>query len=306
MNQSNQKQKIMEMKRLKNICILAHVYQTPDILDVADITGDSFLLAQKAREVDADTVLVCGVSFMADTVKILSPKKKVILAEPSAGCPMAGQIHPSRVVEFRRQHPEYCVAAYVNTSTELKAVSDVCVTSSSAVRILSKIPQNDVLFIPDRNLGAYVAKHLPEKRFLLWEGCCEVHDSVARGDILSLKAKHPRARVAAHPECRPEVLELADMIGATTQIRDHVLETPGEFIIVTERGVVDYLTKATGENRFYQAVPDKLVCEDMKKTTLDSVEKALDGRGGLEITLPEELRLKALNSIEKMLELGAD
>lgn len=298
------KQEILKLKADKNITVLAHVYQHRDILEVADVTGDSFALAKAAEKIDSDTVIMCGVSFMAETVKILSPKKTVILPEPNAGCPMAEMLSPSHITDFTAEHPDYMVAAYINTTSELKAVSDVCVTSSSAVKILSTIDHDKFLFIPDKNLGAYVAEQLPDKKIVTMNGYCPTHDRVTADDIFELKDKYPTAPVAAHPECRSSVLELADFVGATTQITSFAEKQEGDVIIVTEMGVCDYLNHKYNTNRFIQAAPDKLICPNMKATTLNSLYNALNGTGGCEIELDEELRLKAKVSIDNMLKYG--
>lgn len=304
MNQTQLREAILEEKKKQNAVILAHVYQDHDVQEIADVTGDSFALAKAVQEIDAETVIMCGVLFMAETVKILSPHKNVILPEPLAGCPMAEQLKPEEISAFRKAHPDHLVAAYINTTAELKAVSDICVTSSSAVRILSRLDQKDILFIPDKNLAAFVQSRLPEKHISVMNGFCPAHNGVTKEDIVSIKKRHPEARVAAHPECRSEVLELADMVGATTEIIRYAEETPGEVIIVTERGVVDALRKVHGPSRFIQAVPHQLVCRSMKLTTLDSVYSALRGFGGLRIEMEEDLRLKAKRSIDNMLEYG--
>ena len=297
-------QQINKEKAERGIAILAHTYQTPDIIDIADITGDSYLLAEQAREVEADTVLLCGVRFMAETVKILSPQKKVILSHSKATCPMALQIEPERVAEFKRNNPNVVVCAYVNTTAELKAVSDVCVTSSSAVRIIEKLPHKDILFIPDQNLGAYVQSQLPEKNIILWDGCCPIHHAITARDAREAKEKYPNAALALHPECRPEVLALADFIGSTSAIIEFAKSHDGDVIIGTERGVADYLRLTESRKNFYQLREDKLLCENMKMTTLQDVYNSLIGTGGAEIIMDEELRLAALRPLDNMLKYG--
>ena len=241
--------------------VAAHTYQAPEIQDAADIVGDSYALAKRAAETDAAVVYMCGVRFMAEGVKILAPDKRVVLVEPEADCPMARQIDPARVAEFRAAHPEYAVVAYINTTAELKAVSDVCVTSSSALKIVRSLPQKDILFIPDKNLGDYVRRQVPEKHIVTWDGYCPVHNAVTAADVLAAKARHPQAKVAMHPECPPEALELADMAGSTAAIIDYIREggSGGEEVIVaTERGVVDRLD-ARYPGRLHQLCEDKLV-----------------------------------------------
>lgn len=300
---------VNEIKRKKaetNTVILAHTYQNPEIIDIADVTGDSYALSVAATKLESRRIIMCGVRFMADTVKILSPEKTVILARPDATCPMADMTPASEILEFKKQHPDVCVVAYVNTSTELKAVCDVCVTSSTAVKIVKNIDAETVLFVPDRNLGGYVKRQVPEKNVLLWNGCCPVHDSVNEDDILELKTKHSNAFFAVHPECRREVVRHADMVGATSGIIDYIksLAAGSEVIVGTELGVSQYLTEKDCGRKLIQLCPEKLVCPDMKITTLTDVMNAVAGSGGEEVYIPEELRLSARKCIDNMIRYG--
>ncbi len=305
MNTTELKQAIIQAKKETDTLVLAHTYQAPEIIDIADITGDSFALSKAAAKMtDKKRVLLCGVRFMADTVKILSPEKEVVLSHKSATCPMAEQIAPERVRAFREENPDVCVCAYINTSTELKAECDVCVTSSTAVKIVSSLPSQKVLFIPDQNLGGYVAKFVPEKEIILWDGCCPTHHSVSVKDVLDAKAKHPGAKIAVHPECRKEVVDLCDFIGSTSEIIDFCKNCEEDVLIATERGVCDKLSRDYPERGFYQLAPNKLVCPNMKMTTLENVYKALLGEFGDVIEIEEELRLKAKRSIDNMLKYG--
>lgn len=299
------KNKIQELKKETGTIVLAHTYQEPDIIDVADVTGDSFFLSKKAAELKARRVVMCGVRFMAESVKILSPETQTILPVATATCPMAEQIAPERVRLFKQENPDAVVVAYINTTAALKAECDVCVTSSSAIKIVNKLDAEKILFIPDQHLGSYVKEKLPHKNIILWDGYCPVHAQLTREDVLRCKAEHPDAKFAVHPESPKEVVELADMVGATSEIIKYAKETPGEVIIGTEKGVVDYLAlhEENGQ-RFVQLSPEKLCCEDMKKITLNDVYSAIAGNGGEEISLPEDLREKALISINRMLELG--
>lgn len=306
MKRAELQQLICEEKKKRGIKILAHTYQTPDIIDIADVTGDSFLLSQAAEQLDCDTVIMCGVRFMAETVKILSPEKRVILAAPRATCPMAIQIAPERLRAFRDENPDTLVCAYINTTAELKALSDVCVTSSSALRIIQRLDAKDILFIPDQNLGAYVRDRVTDKNIILWDGCCPTHHSITPADVQKAKAAHPGAALAVHPECRPDVLKEADFVGSTSAIIKFALETDGDVIIGTERGVCDYLREKHPQRGFYQLCENKLVCPNMKMTTLDGVYKAVTGEGGTEIELDEPLRLAAKRSIDNMLKYGKD
>lgn len=305
MNITELKNKIIEAKKETGTVVLAHTYQDPDIIDIADITGDSFFLSKKAAEIKAKRVVMCGVRFMGESVKILSPETETILPVPSATCPMAEQILPERVREFKEENPETEVVAYINTTAALKAECDVCVTSSSAVKIVDKIEADDILFIPDQHLGSFVKEKLPHKNIILWDGYCPVHAQLTAEDVLECKKEHPDAVFAVHPESPAEVVALADMVGATSEIINYAKAQKGKVIIGTERGVVDYLElhEENGE-RFIQLAPEKLCCEDMKKISLEDVYKAIIGEGGEKIELPEKLRKKALVSINRMLELG--
>ncbi len=298
------KNQIIKAKKETGTLILAHTYQSPDILDIADVTGDSFALSQAAEKVDAKRVLMCGVRFMAETVKILSPEKTVLLSHSRAGCPMAEQISPNRVRDFRAEHPDVAVCAYINTTAALKTQADVCVTSSTAVKIVSRMPQKDILFIPDKNLGAYVQKQLPEKNIILWDGYCHVHNSVTPELILKMKAEHPNAKVAIHPECRPDCVALADMAGSTKAIIDYALSNEEEIIFITERGVCDKLSRDFPNRKFYQLEEDLLTCMNMKITTLTQVMDTLTGKSGEEIIMDEATRLAAKRPIDAMLHYG--
>lgn len=294
---------IRSYKQQHNAVLAAHTYQSPAVQEAADIVGDSYALAQQAAGNDAETVFMAGVRFMAEGIKILSPSKRVMLVEPSADCPMARQIEPQRVQAFRAAHPGYAVVAYINTTAELKAVSDVCVTSSSAVRIVRALPQQDILFIPDRNLGDYVRRQVSEKNIVTWDGCCPVHAELTAADVLKAKARWPLAKVAMHPECPPDALALADMAGSTAAIIDYIRQSEGEIIVATERGVVDKLS-AEYPGRLHQLCADKLTCRDMKLTTPESVAAAMRGEGGEEIVMDAALMDAARSSLVNMLRYG--
>lgn len=295
---------IIEQKKKNDTLILAHTYQSPEILAVADEAGDSYALAKAAEKYSNKRVLVCGVRFMAETVKILSPEKEVILPEPSATCPMAEQISPERVREFKKENPDYAVVAYINTTAALKAECDVCVTSSSALRIVGALKNKNILFIPDKNLGSYVKSKMPDKNIVLWDGCCPVHNSITAGDAQKAKQEHPQAVLAVHPECPSEVLEYVDYIGATSGIIDFAVKSDKPVIIGTEGGVYDSLILKYPNKKFYQLAPEKLICADMKKTTIQSVYNALSGEAGEVIDFDDEFRLKAKVSLDNMLKYG--
>lgn len=294
---------IARYKREHRAVVAAHTYQPPQVQDLADILGDSFALAQKAAATDADEVFLCGVRFMAEGIKILCPDKRVVLVEPQADCPMARQIEPERVAQFRREHPDYAVVAYINTTAALKAVADVCVTSSSALKIVRALPQKNILFIPDKNLGNYVREQIPEKHIVTWDGYCPVHSALTVQAVQAAKAAHPAAAVAMHPECPPEVLALADMVGSTAAIIDYIRSTSGEVLVATERGVVDKLSLEY-PGRLYQIEGELLTCPDMKLTSAQSLLDAMQGKGGEEIVMDEAETAAARRSLVNMMAMG--
>ena len=295
---------ILKLKKEKNITILAHSYQAREITEVADYVGDSYQLSVMAKGDKNKTCIMCGVHFMAETVKILSPEKKVILANPMSGCPMAEQIEPEFVEAFKAKNPEYTVVAYINTTAKLKTVCDVCVTSATAVKICERIPNKNLLFLPDCNLGAYVAKQLPEKNIHLIQGGCPIHASVNASEVDEAKRLHPGALVLSHPECTPSVLEKSDFIGSTSAIMDYAKESDAkEFIIGTEISIAEHLAYDCPEKSFY-VLSKKLICPNMKITTLIDVFNAVKGTGGLEIEMDDETIKKASVCIDAMIELG--
>ncbi len=297
-------QEILKLKKEKDVCILAHSYMSEEICEIADFVGDSYALSVKAKTAPQSTVLMCGVRFMAETVKMLSPQKKVILSHPQAGCPMAEQLDREIIAEVKKRYPDYAVVAYINTTASLKTVADVCVTSSSAVKICKAIPQKNILFIPDINLGSYVRSQVPEKNFKLLSGGCPTHARMEKADVITAKAAHPNALFLVHPECRAEVAELADYVGSTSGIMDFAIKSDAqEFIIGTENAIAEHLQYKCPQKKFYPLSKD-LVCHNMKLTTLPDVYSCLTGAGGEEIILDEETRLKAVKCIEKMIEYG--
>lgn len=298
------KEKILKLKKEKDVCILAHSYMSEEVCSVADFVGDSYALSIKAKTAPQSTVIMCGVRFMAETMKMLSPQKKVILSNPKAGCAMAEQFDKEVIEQVKKLYKDYAVVAYVNTTAELKTVADVCVTSSSAVKICRAMPEKNILFIPDINLGTYVKNLVPEKNFKLLSGGCPTHARIEKSDVLKVKAAHPNALFLVHPECRPEVVELADYVGSTSGIMDFAEKSDKtEFIIGTENSIVEHLEAKCPDKKFYP-LSDKLVCGNMRLTTLEDVLHCLEGTGGEEITLDEDLRLKAVKCIERMIALG--
>lgn len=295
---------ILRLKKENDVCILAHAYQSRDVIEVADFVGDSFGLSEQAAKAPQKTVIMCGVRFMAETVKILSPDKTVILSAPNAGCPMAEQITVESVNSLKEQYPNAKVVAYINTTAKLKTLCDVCVTSASALKIVKALPEKDIIFIPDINLGAYIASQCPDKNIITVQGGCPYHASVTLDEVKSAKAKHPHALFLVHPECKKEVVAEADFVGSTTSIMSFAEKSDkNEFIIGTENSIVESMQFICPDKRFYP-VSRSLICRDMKLTTLPEVYNCLKGTAGEEIILDEDTRLKAKSSIEEMLRLG--
>ena len=297
------KEEILKLKEENDICILAHCYQNPEILEVADFVGDSFALAVEAEKVQNKNVIMCGVRFMAETVKILSPDKTVYLSNKNAGCPMAEMMDKALITEVKKQFPDYTVVAYINTTSDLKTVCDVCVTSSSAEKICSKLDTDKILFIPDCNLGDFISKKLPNKEFKLLNGGCPTHARIEPEDVLKAKEEHPDALFLVHPECKPSVVELADYVGSTTGIMNYAKESDQtEFIIGTENNIAVHLSNECPDKKFY-TVTDTFVCPNMRYTTLENVLECCKGEGE-QIELDEETRIGAKRCIDKMIELG--
>ena len=300
-------QKILDLKSEKDICILAHSYQAKEIVEIADITGDSYKLSVEAAKVQNKNILMCGVHFMAETAKMLSPEKRVYLSHPDAGCPMAEQMEPEMILELKKREPDRKVVCYVNTTAALKAVCDVCVTSSSAVKIVKAMDAEKILFIPDCNLGAFVQKACPEKDIMLLQGGCPVHAAITRDELLEAKAAHPNALVLVHPECRPEVTELCDYAGSTSDIMNYAAKSNAkEFIIGTENSIAEHLQYRFPEKEFY-VMSKRLICPNMKLTTLMDVYKSCLEVGTetkREIIMEQELIEKAKVCINEMIRLG--
>lgn len=297
-------EEIIRLKKEKDICILAHSYQAHEILEVADYTGDSFQLSVMASKAPQKTILMCGVRFMAETVKILSPDKTVYLVNPEAGCPMAEQMDREIISIVKQKYPDYTVVAYINTTAELKTICDVCVTSSSAVKIVNKIENDNILFIPDCNLGDYVAKQLPNKNIKLLNGGCPTHASVDKKDVEIARAQHPNALLLVHPECQPSVCEGADFIGSTSAIMDFAKKSDAkEFIIGTELSIAEHLQYECPDKRFYY-LSQKLMCRNMRVTTLVDVLNCVQGISGEEMIMDDEMIKQARRCIDKMIELG--
>ncbi len=292
-------EQIIALKKEKNAVILAHFYQTMDIQEIADHVGDSFELAKRAREAAEDIIVLCGVRFMAESAKILNPQKTVLLPASQAGCPMADMVSPEDVRALRLQYPDAAVVCYINSSAAVKAECDICCTSSSAVKVVKSLSQKKIIFVPDQNLGAYAAQHVPEKEFVLFEGYCPIHNQVKPEDIDRAMTAHPEAKVLVHPECPAEVLKKADYVGSTAGILQYVKESGNSsFMIGTEVGVVDRLRVMFPQKQVYLLTPG-LVCSNMKKTRLDDVLYALKNNAE-EITLTSSELEHARLSLERM------
>lgn len=295
---------ILRLKKEKDVCILAHSYVAHEILEIADFTGDSFALSQKAATAPQKNVLMVGVRFMAETVKILSPEKTVWLAHPEAGCPMAEQMDKDMIEAVKKMYSDYTVVAYINTTAALKTVCDVCVTSSSAVKIVKQLENKNILFIPDCNLGAYVQEKVPEKNIKLLQGGCPIHAAVNEKEAVAAKEKYPNAELLVHPECTPDVVRHADFVGSTSAIMEYAKKSDcKEFVIGTELSIAEHLQYECPDKIFHY-LSQKLICKNMKMSTLPDVYNVLLGRGGVEITLDADTIQKARKCIDEMLRLG--
>ena len=294
---------VLRLKKEKDVFILAHSYERHEITEIADVVGDSYRLACAVKGITQKTVLLCGVRFMAETVKILSPEKRVLLSHRQAGCPMADGLSQEALRILQKQHPKATTVAYINTTAEVKAISDVCVTSSSAVKVISRLPDKEILFVPDQNLGSYCQKQLPEKTFYFFNGGCPIHMNAKRQDVEEAKRAYPGALLLVHPECFKEVVEQADYVGSTSGIMNFVRGSAhDEFIIGTDNSIREHLEYEFPDKKFYP-LSKKLLCVNMRLTTLKDVRDALLG-GGEEILLDEPLRLAAKKSIDRMIQLG--
>lgn len=305
MNIREMQEKILKLKKEKDFCILAHSYVKKEILEIADITGDSFKLSRDVCDTEAQNILFCGVHFMAETAKMLNFDKKVYLANGGAGCPMAEQFSPENIKELKKQYPDHAVVAYINTTAALKEHCDVCVTSSSAVEIVKKMDNDKILFIPDPNLGTFVKESLPEKDIKLVQGGCPIHASVTGEEAREAKKLHPNALLIVHPECVPEVTKQADYIGSTSGIIAFAKKSDHkEFIIGTELEIAETLQYECPDKSFY-LLSKKLICPDMKLTTLFDVLNVLEHpENACEIVMSREQAEKSRKCIDEMLRLG--
>ena len=296
------KEKIKKLAKEKNAIILAHNYQPPEIQDIADLCGDSLELSIKAAKTDADVVIFCGVHFMAETASILSPEKTILLPKMDAGCPMADMVTPVQLTKKLKELGDMPVVTYVNTSAAVKALSTICCTSANAVEVVNSLDAHEILMIPDKNLARNTAAKTT-KKIHFWEGCCPIHDRLTPEDVIEKKKAHPEAIFMAHPECRPEVIALADVSLSTSGMIRYATESDHQtFIIGTEKGMLYPLIKANPGKTFIPA-SDTLFCDDMKKITIDDILNSLENLTG-EVKVPAEIREKALSAVERMINVS--
>lgn len=295
--------RIKQLKEEKNAVILAHYYVNADVQEVADFIGDSFYLAKKASETDADKIVFAGVEFMGESAKILNPNKHVYMPDAHADCPMAHMVTIENIKKMREKYDDLAVVCYINSTAEIKTYSDVCVTSSNAVKIVNKLPNKNIFFIPDQNLGSYVATQVKDKNIILNSGFCPRHHIMTKEDVLNAKKEHPNALVAVHPECKPEVLEEANYIGSTSGIIDYIVgNNAKEFIVGTVDGVYATILKQAPDKKLYNVVKTQ-VCPNMKLNSLEKIINVLE-TGENEVFLDEEFMNKAKAPLERMLELA--
>ena len=306
MNKSSLAERIEELKREKNAVILAHYYTTAEVQAVADFLGDSLALSVKARDIDAPIILFAGVNFMAETAKVLSPDKKVLLPVPEAGCSLAESCDAEAFAAFKAKYPDHKVVSYVNTSVGVKALTDVCCTSSNALQVVSSIPADQpIIFGPDRNLGSYIQKLTGRQNMVLWDGACSVHEEFSLEKILKLKEEHPVAKIVVHPECRDSVVRVADYVGSTAGILEYCGQSEAEeFIVVTEAGILAEMRKRYPEKTFIPAPPVDSTyacneCHYMKMVTLENILSCLENESP-EVMLDEDVRRAAERSIQNM------
>jgi len=292
--------KIKELKKERGALIVAHNYQRDEIQEIADITGDSYALARAVTKAEEKVIVFCGVKFMAESAHMLSPDKTILLPVAEAGCPLADMVTAEKLRKKKDEYPEAAVVCYVNSTAAVKAESDICCTSSNAVQVVKSRKEEKVIFVPDKNLGRYVREHVPEKELILWDGYCVVHMRLTREEVARTKELYPRAEFIAHPECRKEVLELADYIGSTSGMIKYVKECPcGEFIVGTEVGIIYRLQQDNPGKKFH--VPtDQFICANMKLTTLGWLARSL-GKMVYKVEVPEKIAAAARKALERML-----
>jgi len=294
--------KINDLKKKKKAVILAHNYQIAEVQDIADFTGDSLDLSLKATKTDAKNIIFCGVDFMAESAKILNPEKKVILPDKNATCPMAAMVDAESLSWLIKDNPDAEVVAYINTTAEVKALADICCTSANGVKIVRSVSSKKVIFVPDTNLGLYIQRFVPEKQMILWPGMCRTHHNITKEDILALKKKHPDSEVLVHPECRLEVIDIADETLSTNGMVNHVRESKTkEFIIGTEKGLCYRLKKENPAKEFYPI--ESAVCPNMKKINLEKILNSLTTLEP-EIKLTHDIMENARLPLQRMMDAG--
>ena len=297
------KEKIEKLKKEKNAVILTHYYAPAEAQEVADYVGDSFYLAKIAKKSTADILVFCGVSFMGESAKILNPDKKVLMPDLTADCPMAHMVAEGKIEQMRKEYDDLAVVCYINSTAEIKCKSDVCVTSSNAVKIVRSLPNKNIFFIPDRNLGRYVAEQVPEKSIIVNDGCCPIHAAITVEQLKKVKNEHPTASIFIHPECEPELLAISDFIGSTAEIIAYAKNSSQkEFIICTEDGVNYQLVTDHPDKRFFYPAPHPC-CRDMKLNTLEAILSVLE-KEDQEVVVEKSLMDGALRPLDRMLELG--
>ena len=297
------KEKIERLKKEKNAVILTHYYAPAEAQEVADYVGDSFYLAKIAKKSTADIIVFCGVSFMGESAKILNPDKKVLMPDLTADCPMAHMVAERKIEQMRKEYDDLAVVCYINSTAEIKCKSDVCVTSSNAVKIVRSLPNKNVFFVPDRNLGRYVAEQVPEKNVIVNDGCCPIHAAITPEQLQKVKAEHPTAPVLIHPECEPALLAISDFIGSTAEIIDYAKNSSQkEFIICTEDGVDYQLITDNPDKKFFYPSPHPC-CRDMKLNTLEAILSVLE-KEDQEVFIEKSVMEGALRPLDRMLELG--
>lgn len=296
---------IKELLKVRNAVLLAHNYMRDEVQEIADFTGDSLGLSIEAAKTDADVIVFCGVHFMAESAATLSPEKTVLLPRPDAGCPMADMVTAEGLEELKASHPGVPVVTYVNSSAEVKAASDICCTSANAIRVVKSLQEDELIFVPDRNLGRWIAGFVPEKRFIFWEGFCPTHERMTLEEVQKMRTEHPDALFVCHPECAPEVSAVADHVCSTSGMYDYCRNSPAHtFIIGTETGILYRLRKENPGKEFILASPS-LICPNMKLTSLENVLFSLQTMSPV-VTVPEEVRLKAKAALDRMLAVPRD
>jgi quinolinate synthase len=293
---------IKELKKKHNTILLVHNYQLPEIQDIADFLGDSLDLAMKATKTNAKNIIFCGVDFMAESAKILNPEKNIILPDLEAECPMAHMVKINDLEKLKNDYSDAEVVSYINTTAETKTITDICCTSANSIKVVKSTSSKSVIFVPDRNLGDYVKRHVPEKEMILWPGLCPTHNNIRKSDILKLKEKHPKAEILVHPECRPEIIDIADQALSTNGMVNYAKKSDtNEFIIGTEKELCYRLKNENPDKTFYPI--KSAICPNMKKITLEKVLNSLETLKP-KITLPDEIMQKAKKPLQRMMDIG--